>query len=148
MMGYRANMIANWKHVIANAALMLLAFAGMIAAARGVPFGMRIVMLTTLCSFGYTTFVRARQVGHLPRLDERELAIASEGIGAGALVSLGLASSWSVMIAVTDKGIWYPDAADEWQALGFFLLGLMMQVKNLVVAMSTPPYAAELLDEE
>lgn len=52
------------------------------------------------------------------------------------------------MIAATDKGIWYPDAEVEWQALGFFLLGLMMQVKNLVVAMSTPPYAAELLDED
>lgn len=93
MMSYRANMIANWKHVVANAALMLVAFAGMIAAARGAPFGAQIVMLTTLCSFGYTTFVREKAVGHLPRLDERELAIAGEGIGAGALVSLGLASS-------------------------------------------------------
>jgi hypothetical protein len=144
MMSCRANMIGNWKHVFVNAALMLLAFAGMIAAARGVPFGMRIVILTTLCSFGYTTFLRTRQAGYLQRLDERELATAGEGIGAGALVSLGLASIWCLLIATTDKGIWYPDAAMEWQALGFFLLGLMMQVKNLVVAVTTPPYDVEV----
>lgn len=71
-MGYRENTAANWQHIIANTALMLLAFAGMIAAARGVPFGMRIVMLTTLSSFAYTSFVRARQVGHWQRLDERD----------------------------------------------------------------------------
>lgn len=143
-MGYRGNMAANWKHIIANAALMLVAFAGMIAAARGVPFGARIVMLTTLCSFAYTSFVRARQGGLLQRLDERELATASEGIGGGALVSLGLASIWCFLIATTDKGIWYPDAALEWQALGFFLLGLMMQVKNFTVALTTPPYDVEV----
>ena len=146
-MGYKGNMVANRKHIAANAALMLVAVAGMIAAARGVPLGMRIVLITTLCSYVYTAFVRARQVGFLQRLDERELATAGEGIGVGALVSLGLASIWCLMIGVTDKGIWYPDAAVEWLALGFFLLGLMMQVKNLAVALTTPPYAAEFLDE-
>lgn len=144
IMGYRGNMVANWKHIIANAALMLVAFAGMIAAARGVPFGAQVVMLTALCSFVYSSLVRAQRGGLSLPLDERELATAGEGIGAGALVSLGLASIWCLLIATTDKGIWYPDAALEWQALGFFLLGLMMQVKNFTVALTTPPYDVEV----
>lgn len=123
---------------------MLVAFGGLVDATRGSPLGARIVMLIAICSFAYTSFVRARRGGLSLPLDERELASASEGIGAGALVSLGLASIWCLLIATTDKGIWYPDAALEWQALGFFLLGLMMQVKNLTVAVTTPPYDVEV----
>jgi hypothetical protein len=148
MMGYKGNMIANWKHIFVNALMLLGAIAGLVAAARGAPFGMRIVMLTTFCSLGYTSLVRAQGGGLLRPLDERELATAGGGIGLGGLVSCGLASSWCLMIGVTDKGIWYPDAALEWQALGFFLIGLMALVKNFAVALTTPPYAAELLNED
>lgn len=146
-MGYRENVIANWKHIGVNAVMMMGAVAGLVAAARGAPFGMRIVMLTTICSLGYTSLVRAQGGGLLRPLDERELAVAGEGLGLGAMVSCGLASIWCMMIGITDKGIWYPDAAVEWMATGLFLIGLMAQVRNFAVALTTPPYAAELLDE-
>ena len=41
-----------------------------------------------------------------------------------------------------------PRPAREWQAAGFFILGLMSKIANIASAWMTPAYAAELLDEE
>lgn len=130
--------------IVRNVALMLFAIGGLVAVARGHEEGQILVMLAMLLSLGQAAWTRTMQVP----LDEREDGVLANATAIGLLLIIGMAGFWCVLIGITEKNLWFPDAALEWQTLGFFLFGLMAQTTAIAAALMTPSYAAELLDEE
>jgi hypothetical protein len=44
--------------------------------------------------------------------------------------------------------MWFPRQPHEWEAAGQFIVAGFLLITILVTAWMTPPYAAELLDED
>ncbi|WP_296720649.1 hypothetical protein [Erythrobacter sp.] len=134
--------------IIVNAFLVLVAIAGLVAVANGVKAGQQLVFAAMVWSTTHTLIVRAKHGGNEP-LDERERALATEAAAVGGYTTSLLAAIWCLLLGIfADYGMWFPQSAKEWLPLGYFMIGLMTQTTNIATAWRTPPYAAELLDEE
>ena len=133
--------------IIVNLFLVLVAIAGVVAAANGLKAGQMLVFAAMIWSTTHTVLVRAKHGGNAP-LDERERALANEAGLVGGYTTSSLAAIWFLLLgAFADNGMWFPRQPIEWQALGFFMIGLTTQITNIAAAWRTPPYAADLDDE-
>jgi|JI8StandDraft_2_1071088.scaffolds.fasta_scaffold85293_2 hypothetical protein len=133
--------------IIVNIFLVLVAIAGVVVAANGMKAGQMLVSSAMIWSTAHTLLVRAKHGGNaLP--DERERAVASEAMAVGGYTTSLLAALWFLLLgAFADNGMWFPQQPIEWQAVGFFMIGLTTQITNIAAAWRTPPYAADLHDE-
>lgn len=134
--------------IIIDVFLMLVAVAGVVLAANGSKAGQALVIAAMLWSSAHTLLVRAKHGGNAP-LDERERAVATEAAAVGGYTASSLAALWFLLLGVfAEHGMWFPQQPIEWQALGFFMIGLATQITNIAAAWRTPPYAADLADED
>lgn len=133
--------------ILANLVFLAAGIAGLVLCARG-DFGSGIVFGAMFAASTHTVIVEQRMRGNAPR-DERERAIFWKATAIGASVSCVLAAGWVMFLGnFVDDGMWMPNQPEEWRAAGLFILGLMIQIANIAAAWMTPPYPAELLDEE
>lgn len=130
--------------IVRNVALMTIAIGGLVAVTQGQKEGQIAVILATLLSLGQGAWTRTRQVP----LDEREDAILAKATAVGLLLIMAMVAFWCVAIGISEKGLWFPDAALEWQTLGLLLFGLTAQTTGIAAALMTPSYAADLLDDD
>lgn len=133
--------------ILANVIFLAAGIAGLVLCAQG-DVGPGIVFGAMFAAGTHTVIVEQRKRGNAP-LDERERAIFWKATAIGAFVPCVLVAGWVMLLGnFADQGMWHPDRPDEWQAAGFFILGLMSQIANIASAWMTPAYAAELLDDE
>lgn len=134
--------------IIVNLLLIAVALAGLVAAANGLRFGQTLVFGAMFWSIAHTVHVRAKIGGNSPP-DERERALSTEAAAFGGYLTAALVGIWFMFLGVfADHGMWIPQASREWQALGWFVIGLMTQATNIATAWNTPSYAADLMDED
>lgn len=139
--------IAPRMSIFANLVFLATGIVGLVICAQG-QFGPGLVFGAMFFSSTHTVIVEYAKRGDAP-LDERERAIAWKSMAIGAFVPCVLVGMWALLLGnFADNGLWYPDQSSEWQALAFFILGLMSQITNIATAWLTPSYAAELLDED
>jgi hypothetical protein len=83
------------------------------------------------------------------QLDERETALDRSSNAIGAYVVAMLAVFWPLSLTwFAGRGLWFPSKPHEWQAVGTFAAMLFGLVSTIAAAWMTPPYAAELLDDD
>jgi hypothetical protein len=134
--------------IMINIVLVLVALAGLVLAAHGQRAGQPIVFAAMIWSTTHTILIRAKHSGNAAP-DERERALATEAMAVGGYSAATLVAVWFLVLGVfADAGMWFPQSSREWQALGFFVIGLTTQITNIAAAWRTPPYAADLLDED
>lgn len=81
--------------------------------------------------------------------DEREKIIDMSAAGTAGCVVTVLAALWAWLLEwFADRGMWFPRQPHEWKAIGTFIIGGFFLIANLTAAWMTPPYAAELVDED
>lgn len=133
--------------IIANVLFLAAGIAGLVLCAQGdARWG--IVFGAMFGAGTHSVIVEYRKRGNAP-LDERERAIFWKATAIGASVPCVLTALWVMLLgSFADQGMWHPDRPDEWRAAGLFILGLMSQISNIALALMTPAYAAELLDDE
>lgn len=132
--------------IIINVFLVLVAIVGLVVAANGSKAGQMLVFSAMIWSTAHTLIVRAKHGGNAP-LDERERALANEAGLIGGFTTSSLVAIWFLLLgAFADHGMWFPQQPIEFQALGFFMIGLTTQIANIAAAWGTPPYAADLDD--
>ena len=143
------NLALTWPlmSIIINVFLVLVAIAGVVAAANGLKAGQMLVFAAMIWSTAHTLSVRAKHGGNsLP--DERERAVASEAMAVGGYTTSSLVAIWFLLLgAFADNGMWFPRQPIEWQAFGLFMIGLTTQITNIAAAWRTPPYTADRDDE-
>jgi hypothetical protein len=147
--GRQVHMGFTGPHMIiaANAILLLIALAGMLATTRDQDFGQDLVVWAMIASALHKAAVELKERGSR-ELDEREKTIRWKSIAIGGWAVTTLISIWAILIShFADNGLWYPSKDDDWLTLGAFILGLMGQTSSIASAWMTPSYAAELLDE-
>lgn len=137
-------------HIIiaANILFLLAALAGIFATARGHDYGRDLVTTAMIATLLYKVAVDFKERGYrLP--DEREDAIRWKALAIGGWTVTVLVGLWAVFLSIlADDGMWFPREADEWATLGMLIFSLVSQVSSITAACLTPPYAADLLDEE
>lgn len=139
--------IARRVMIFGNLVFMAASIAGLVLTTQG-QNGLWLVFVAMASSGAYSGVIEYQQRGKDPR-DERESAIFWKALAIGAFVPCVLAGFWATLLGpFADQGMWYPDRSEEWEAAGLFILGLMIQITNIVKAWMTPAYAAELLDND
>lgn len=139
--------IARRVMIFGNLVFMAASIGGLVLTAQG-QNGRWLVFVAMISSSAYSGIIEYQQRGKARR-DEREWAIFWKALAIGAFVPCLLAGFWAMLLGrFADQGMWYPDRSEEWEAAGLFILGLMIQITNIVKAWMTPAYAAELLDDD
>lgn len=134
--------------IIINLLLMLVAIAGMVWAAHGSKAGQMLVFAAMMWSSTHTLLVRFKQSGNAP-LDERERTLATEAALIGGYTASTLVAIWFLLLGIfADDGMWFPRQPVEWQALGFFVIGLTTQITNIAAAWRTPAFSWDVMDDE
>jgi hypothetical protein len=134
--------------ILINVSLVLVAIAGVVVAANGSKAGQMLVFAAMIWSSTHTLLVRAKHSGNAP-LDERERVLANEAGLVGGYTTSSLVAIWFLLLgAFADNGMWFPQQPVEWQALGFFVIGLTTQITNIAAAWRTPAYSGDLMDED
>ncbi|MFN3452331.1 MAG: hypothetical protein ACK4ZE_09250 [Sphingorhabdus sp.] len=130
--------------IIVNFFLILVAFAGLVAASKGLRFGQSLIFGAFIWSLAHTLILKAKQGGNA-QPDERERVLSSNAAAVGAWALCSLMGIWCLIVGgFAEYGVWYPDTDLEWRSLGFFIIGLTSQVTNIVSAWMTPAYASEI----
>lgn len=134
--------------IIVNTLLILVGIGGLTLTAHGSRAGQSIVFAAMLLSNTYLLLLRAKS-GSPAAPDERERMVTTEAAAVGGYAASMLIACWCLLLGpFADQGLWFPQQPMEWQALGFFMIGLVTQITNIAAAWRTPPYVAELLDED
>lgn len=142
-----ASGMARRVAIFGNLVFMAASIAGLVLTARG-QSGLWLVLLAMASSGAYSGVIEYQQRGKAPR-DEREWAIFWKAWAIGAFLPCGLAGFWAMLLgSFADQGMWYPSRAEEWEAAGLFILGLMVQISNVAKAWMTPAYATQPLDDD
>ncbi len=134
--------------IIINLFLMLFSIAGVVWAAHGSKAGQMLVFGAMMWSSTHTLLVRVKHSGNAP-LDERERTLAIEAALIGGYTTSTVVAIWFLLLgAFADNGIWFPRQPVEWQALGFFVIGLTTQITNISAAWRTPAYSGDVMDDD
>ena len=141
------NATAPRLSILANGIFLAAGIAGLVLCAQG-DVGPGIVFGAMFAASTHSVIAEYRKRGNAP-LDERERAIFWKATAIGVFVPFVLTALWMLLLGVfADQGMWHPDRADEWQAAGFFILGLMSQIANIATAWMTPAYGPVPFDDE
>jgi hypothetical protein len=135
--------------IIINASLALAGVAGLFMAAQGLKAGPTVVLAAMVWASAHSVIVRMRNGTDVQLPDERERTNATNAAVVGSNFTVMLLGSWFLLLGVfADHGMWSPKAPEEWDALGFFVIGLTLQITNIAAAWQTPAYSGDLMDQD
>lgn len=135
--------------MIVNAGLVLAGVAGLFMAAQGLKAGPSVVFAAMIWASAHSLIVRLRNGTNTQQPDERERAIATNAGVVGSYLTVVLLGGWFMLLGnFADAGMWFPKAPQEWHALGFFVIGLTLQITNIAAAWQTPAYSRDVMDED
>ncbi|RNJ61556.1 MAG: hypothetical protein EDM03_15785 [Porphyrobacter sp. IPPAS B-1204] len=134
-----------------SAILFAVSVTGMIMVSQGQAAGMELIWGTV----GFELFLRYLAWREQPgsdlyaALDERELAMALKAFAiSGWLVCLLVGLYALALGSFADDIMWQPQSEWEWLAVAGFMAGILSQITTFISGVLTPPYAAELRNEE
>lgn len=135
--------------IIVNGGLVLAGVAGLFMAAQGLKAGPSVVFAAMIWASAHSLIVRMRNGMNMQQPDERERAVATNAGVVGSYLTVVLLGVWFMLLgAFADQGMWSPKSPEEWHALGFFVIGLTLQITNIAAAWQTPAYSGDLMDED